>query len=145
LCCLPWGSCSGSQQSQISCSLPNDLVVPVYLEVDQKLCLCFLDQLLLVLLELELFFSRQGFPSRLDDIAGETSELSLEPAIEDRSDRSKCEISSGVAKKCVGADPDANHCIENRRRCSLRRYGRSAVRGRTVRDLAQGSGPCLTG
>jgi hypothetical protein len=51
----------------------------------------------------------------------------------------------------VGADPGANHYVENLRRCSLHRRGRSAVRGRTVRDLAQGSGslpdgpngPCL--
>jgi hypothetical protein len=33
-----------------------------------------------------------------------TSELSFEPAIEGRSDRSVCDVSSGVAKKCVGAD-----------------------------------------
>jgi hypothetical protein len=45
----------------------------------------------------------------------------------------------------VGADLGANHCVENRRRCSLRRRGRSAARGRTVCDLAQGSVPCLTG
>jgi hypothetical protein len=47
---------------------------------------------------------------------------------------------SGVAKKCVGADPGNNHCVENLRRCSMYRCGRSAARGRTVRDLAQGSG-----
>jgi hypothetical protein len=40
----------------------------------------------------------------------------------------------------VGADPGANHCNENRRRCSLNRRRRSAARGRTVRDLEQGSG-----
>jgi hypothetical protein len=34
------------------------LVVPVHLEVDQEFRLCFLDQLFLVLLEQELFFSR---------------------------------------------------------------------------------------
>jgi hypothetical protein len=50
--------------------LPNDFVVPVHLEVGQELRLCFLDQLLLALLEQELFFSRQGFPCRRDDIAG---------------------------------------------------------------------------
>jgi hypothetical protein len=60
----------GSERSQISRPLPNDLVVPVHLEVGQELRLCFLDQLLLVLLELELFVSRQGLPSRLYDIAG---------------------------------------------------------------------------
>jgi hypothetical protein len=40
----------------------------------------------------------------------------------------------------VGADPGANHCVENRRRCSLHRRGRSVARSRTVRDLVQGSG-----
>jgi hypothetical protein len=59
----------GSERSQISHPLPNDPVVPVHLEVGQELRLCFLDQLLLVLLELELFVNRQGFPSRLYDIA----------------------------------------------------------------------------
>ena len=93
-----------------------------------------------MLLELELFVSRQGFPCRLDDIAGETSELSLELAIEDRSDRSICDLPSRVAKKCVGADPGTNHCVENLRRCSLHRRGRSAARGRMVRDLVQGLG-----
>jgi hypothetical protein len=43
-------------------------------------------------------------------------------------------------KKCVRVDSSANHCVENRLRCSLHRRGRSAARGRTVRDLAQGSG-----
>jgi hypothetical protein len=43
----------------------------------------------------------EGFPSRLYDIAGETSELSLESAIEGRSDRSICAFPSGVAKKSV--------------------------------------------
>jgi hypothetical protein len=42
----------------------------LYFEVGQELRLCFLDQLLLVLLELELFFSRQGFLSWLYDITG---------------------------------------------------------------------------
>jgi hypothetical protein len=60
----------GSERSQISCPLPNDLVVPVHLEFGQEFRLCFLDQLLLVLLELELFVSRQGLPSWLHDIAG---------------------------------------------------------------------------
>jgi hypothetical protein len=64
------GSCSKSERSQICRPLPNDFVVPVHFEVGQELCLCFLNQLLLMLLELELFFSRQGLPSRLYDIAG---------------------------------------------------------------------------
>jgi hypothetical protein len=93
--------------------LPNDFIVPVHLEADQEYCLCLLDQLFLVILELELFFSRQGFPCRLDDIAGEMSELSLELAIEGRSDRSICDVHSGVAKKCFGTDPGANHCDKN--------------------------------
>jgi hypothetical protein len=46
-------------------------------------------------------------------------------------------LSPAVAKKCVGTDPDANHCVENQRRCALRRRGRSAARGWTIRDLAQ--------
>jgi hypothetical protein len=71
-------------------------------------------------------------------LLGETSELSLEPAIEGRSDRSICVFPSGVAKKCVDTDPGANHCVENRRRCSLHRCERSASRGRTIRDLAHG-------
>jgi hypothetical protein len=60
----------GSERSQISRPLPNDLVVPVHLEVGQEFHLCFLDQLLLVLLELELFVSQQCLPSRLYDIVG---------------------------------------------------------------------------
>ena len=74
----------------------------------------------------------------------ETPELSFEPVIEGRSDRSVRDVLSGVAKKCVGADPGANHCDDNRWRCSLRRRGRSAARDRTVHDFAQGSGSCLT-
>jgi hypothetical protein len=37
-------------------------------------------------------------------LLGETSELSFEPAIEGRSDRSSRDVFSGVAKKCVGVD-----------------------------------------
>jgi hypothetical protein len=73
-------------------------------------------------------------------LLGETSELSLELAIEGRFDGSICVVPSGVAKKCVGADLGANHCDDNRRRCSLHRHRRSMARGRTVRGLAQGSG-----
>ena len=57
----------GSERSQISRLLLNDLFIPVHFEVGYEFC--FLDQLLLVLLELELFVSWQGFPSRLYDIA----------------------------------------------------------------------------
>jgi hypothetical protein len=42
---------SRSERSQICRPLPNDFVVPVRLKVGQKFCLCFLDQLLLALLE----------------------------------------------------------------------------------------------
>jgi hypothetical protein len=61
---------SRSERSQIYRPLPNDFVVPVHLEVGQEFHLCFLDQLLLALLEQELFFNRQGFPCWLDDIVG---------------------------------------------------------------------------
>jgi hypothetical protein len=95
-------------------------------------------------------------------LLGETSELSLEPAIEGRFDRSRCAVPSGVAKKyvdtfserqtlnknrggalCIGADGpragagrSATWC--EARRCSLHRGGWSARRGRTVRGLVQG-------
>jgi hypothetical protein len=72
------------------------------------------------------------------------SELSFEPTIEGRSDRYVRDVPSGVAKKYVGADPGANHCVENYWRCSLWRRERSVARGRTVRDLAQRLVPCLT-
>jgi hypothetical protein len=42
---------SRSERSQICRPLPNDFVVPVHLEVGQEFHLCFLDQLLLALLE----------------------------------------------------------------------------------------------
>jgi hypothetical protein len=48
----------------------NDLVIPVHFEVGEELRLYFLDQLLLVLLKLLLFFSRRSFSSRLNDVAG---------------------------------------------------------------------------
>jgi hypothetical protein len=58
----------------------------------------------------------------------ETSEWSLEPDIEGRSDGSSRLVPSGVAKKCVGVDLDGNHC---KVRCSLRQRGRSAAYGRS--------------
>jgi hypothetical protein len=73
-------------------------------------------------------------------LLGETSELSLELAIEYRSGRFIYAVPSGVAKKYVGTDLGANHCVENRWWCSLHRHGRSAARGRMVCDLVQGSG-----
>jgi hypothetical protein len=68
----------------------------------------------------------------------ETSELSFEPAIEGRFDRSICVVPSGVAKKYVDNFLGRQSLNTNQRRCSLHRRGRSAARGRTVRDLAQG-------
>jgi hypothetical protein len=91
-----------------------------------------------MLLELELFVSRQGFQSRLYNVAGETSELSLEPAIEGRFDGSRCVVPSGVAKKYVDTFLGRQSLNTNQRRCSLHRGGRSVVRGRTVRGLARG-------
>jgi hypothetical protein len=72
LVCIAYlrGSCSRTERSQIYHPLSNNFVISVHLEVGQEFCFCFLDQLLLVLLELELFVNRQGFPSRLYDIAG---------------------------------------------------------------------------
>jgi hypothetical protein len=78
-------------------------------------------------------------------LLGETSEPSFEPAIKGQSDRFLCKVPGGVAKKCVGADPGANHRDEDWWRCSLWRRGRSVARGWTVRDLAQGLVPYLTG
>jgi hypothetical protein len=141
--------------------MSDDLVVPVHFEVGQELCFCLLDHLLLVLLELELFVSRQGLPSRLYDVVWEMSELSLEPAIEGRFDASIFVVPSGVAKKYVDTFLEAPITSKEpaavlsgqartvrdtgpdgprpgvRRWCSLVRRGRSAAQGRTVRDLAQ--------
>jgi hypothetical protein len=60
----------------------------------------------------------------------ETSELSFEPAIEDRFDRSICVFPSGVAKKYVDTFLMRQTLNKNQRRCSLHRRGRSAARGR---------------
>jgi hypothetical protein len=92
----------------------------------------------------------------------ETSELSFEPAIESRFDRSICVVPSGVAKKYVDAFLERQILNKNRggalrtgadgprvgagrsaawceaRRCSLHMGGRSARRGRMVRGLVQG-------
>jgi hypothetical protein len=65
----------------------------------------------------------------------ETSELSFELTIEGRFDRSICVFPSGVAKKYVDAF-FRRQSLNKNRRCSLVRRGRSAARGRTVRDLA---------
>jgi hypothetical protein len=68
-------------------------------------------------------------------LLGETSELSLEPAIEGRFDRSRCVFSSGVAKKYVDTFLRRQILKKNRRRCSLRRGGWFVAWGRTVRGL----------
>jgi hypothetical protein len=59
----------GSERSRIRRPMSNDLVVPIRFEVGQELCFRLSDHLLLVLLELELFVSRQGLPSRLYNVA----------------------------------------------------------------------------
>jgi hypothetical protein len=64
-----WGSCSRSERSQINCPLSDDLVILVHLEVGQGFRMRFLDQPLLVFLELLLIFSRQMLHSWLDDVA----------------------------------------------------------------------------
>jgi hypothetical protein len=115
--------------------MSDDLVVPVHFEVGQKLCFCLLDHLLLVLLELELFVSRQVGSMML---LGEISELSLEPAIEGRFDESILVVPNGVTKKYV--DTFLGHQTLNtiQRWCSLHRGGRSVRRGRTVSGLVGG-------
>jgi hypothetical protein len=75
----------------------------------------------------------------------ETSELSFEPAIEGRFDRSICVVLSGVAKKYVDTFLEAPITQKNQRRCSLVRRGRSAAQSRMVRDLARGSGALWSG
>ena len=47
-------------------------------------------------------------------LLGETSELSLEPAIEGRFDRSRCVVPSGVAKKYVDAFSERQTLNKNR-------------------------------
>jgi hypothetical protein len=69
-------------------------------------------------------------------LLGETSELSLEPAIEGRSYGSICDVPRRVTKKYVDTFSGANHYNKNRRWCSLHRRERSTARGRTVQDLA---------
>jgi hypothetical protein len=65
------------------------------------------------------------------------SELSFEPSIDGRFDRSSHDVPSGVYKKCVGADLGANQCDEYRRWCSPWRRERSVAIGWTVCNLAQ--------
>jgi hypothetical protein len=49
--------------------MSDDFVVPVHFEVGQEPRFCLLDHLLLMLLKLELFVSRQCVPSQLYDVA----------------------------------------------------------------------------
>ena len=60
-------------------------------------------------------------------LLGETSELSLEPAIEGRFDGSRCVFPSGVAKKYVDTFLGRQSLNTNQRWCSLRKGGRSAA------------------
>jgi hypothetical protein len=59
----------GWSEAGVRRPMSDDLIVPVHFEVGQELCFRLLDHPLLVLLELELLVSRQGFPSRLYDVA----------------------------------------------------------------------------
>jgi hypothetical protein len=60
-------------------------------------------------------------------LLGETSELSLEPAIEGRFDESRYVFSSGVAKKYVDTFLERQSLNTNQRRCSLHRGRRSVA------------------
>jgi hypothetical protein len=80
--------------------MSDDLVVPVHFEVGQEPCFC-----LLIICSSNWSCSSAGNVSQVGSmmLLGETSELSLEPAIEGRFDRSRCTVPSGVAKKYVDA------------------------------------------
>jgi hypothetical protein len=131
-----WGSCSRSKWSQISRPLSDDLVIPVHFEVAQG-TLPVLPWSTTPCAPQNSCWSSANRVSQVNSmmLLGETSELSFEPAIEVRSNRSLRDVPSGVTKKCVNADLNANHCDEYRRWCSLRRCGWSTGEGRTVRDL----------
>jgi hypothetical protein len=79
--------------------LLNDFIVPVYLEVGQELRLC----LLCSLCSSNWRCSSADKVSQVGSIMllGEISELSLEPSIEGRFDRSICVVPSGVAKSML--------------------------------------------
>jgi hypothetical protein len=130
------GSCSGLDRSQVSRSLSNDLVIPVHLA--RNFAFAFL-----IICSWCSSNSRCSSTDKFSQVSSmillvETLELSFQPAIEGRSDRSAREFPSVVAKKCVGADPSINHCDKNWRQCYLWRRRRSEARSRMVRDLAQG-------
>jgi hypothetical protein len=63
-------------------------------------------------------------------LLGETSELSLEPTIEGRSDGSICDVPQRSRQKVCWYLFGRQSMRENRRWCSLHRRGRSASRGR---------------
>jgi hypothetical protein len=59
----------GRSEARLVVSLPDDFLISVHLEVGHELRLGLLDQLFLVLLSFLLIVSRQGFLSRLNDVA----------------------------------------------------------------------------
>jgi hypothetical protein len=75
----------------------------------------------------------------------ETSELSFEPAIEGRFDRSICVFPSGVAKNMLTPFRRRQLLKRTSDGASLVRRGRSVAQGRTVRDLARGGGALWSG
>src|SRR5688572_31106983 len=106
-----------------------------------------------MLLELELFVSRQGFQVGSIMLLGETSELSLEPPIEGRFDVSRRVFPSGVAKSMLTPFSGANHSTrtvavlfaQGRTVCALGLDGSRVRRGGGSRrrrlDLAPGRDP----
>jgi hypothetical protein len=72
-------------------------------------------------------------------LLGEISELSLELAIEGQFDESIFVVTVESPKSML-TPFGAPNTQQELWRCSLVRRGRSAARGRTVRDLAQGLG-----
>jgi hypothetical protein len=73
-------------------------------------------------------------------LLGETSELSLEPAIDARFDESICVFPQRSRQKVCWCFFRAPITKQEPRQCSLHRGGQSATRGRMVCDLAQGLG-----
>jgi hypothetical protein len=51
--------------------------------------------------------------------------------------KTKCNAPANQRLVIVSVDLGVNHCDVYRRRYSLRKHGRSAIEGRTVRDLTQ--------
>jgi hypothetical protein len=86
--------------------LLDDFLIPVHLENGQVLRVGLLDQLLLVLLEFLVIFSRQTLHSQLNDIVGGNCADLIDP---------NALLPSGVAKKFIGVDLSVNHCDVYRR------------------------------